>query len=124
MSFMGYISLSLMTIMEIIGKNVARLRKAQKLSQAAFAEKAGLMQPKLSRIERGKFMISFRTLERLTAALDVPAWELLLPPEEAQGIHEKLAAIQKLPANKREAVILMLDSFLREHQVQEGKNKT
>lgn len=123
MSFMGYISLFLMTLMEIIGGNIHRLRKARNLSQEEFAEKAGLMQPKLSRIERGQVTISFKTLERLAASLHVSPWELLLPPEEGQDIREKLAAVQKLPANKREALTLMLNAFLQEQQMKGGKNK-
>lgn len=61
---------------ELLGKELRRLRKERKLSVAQVAEHAGLDAQDLARIERGETRIGLETLFRLLSAFDVEAHEL------------------------------------------------
>jgi len=61
----------------IDGKSpVAAWREYRGLTQAALAERAGLLQPSLARVEAGKGKTRARTLEKIAGALQVPLWAL------------------------------------------------
>ncbi|MBE3563695.1 MAG: helix-turn-helix transcriptional regulator [Hydrogenibacillus schlegelii] len=75
--------LFLETIDDSIEKRVAyhvkRLRKALKLTQADLAEKMGVKQPFVARIESGKNNISIRKLAELAQVLGVDPMDLVRP---------------------------------------------
>ena len=56
--------------LEEIGEKIKELRQAQGISQAALAERCGLTQPHLSRIERGKLSITAETLDAIAKGLN------------------------------------------------------
>jgi len=53
-----------------IGRELQRVRKEKGLSQEQLAEKAGIAQQLISRIEKGKENISLITLKKISEALD------------------------------------------------------
>ncbi len=57
---------------------ISAWREYRGLSQAALAERAGLLQPSLARMEAGKSRPRATTLAKLAMALDVPTWALTL----------------------------------------------
>ena len=71
------------TALRAFGLNVRRKREAQKLTQEALAEKAGLHPTYLSGVERGVRNPSLQILFRLARALDSSVSEL------SQGIEER-----------------------------------
>lgn len=48
---------------------IAETRKAQGLSQGELADKIGLRQNAISRIEQGKFSVGFDTLQKIAEVL-------------------------------------------------------
>lgn len=52
-----------------IGMKIAETRKAQGLSQGELADKIGLRQNAISRIEQGKFSVGFDTLQKIAEVL-------------------------------------------------------
>src|SRR5881392_3370974 len=54
----------------LIGQAVRERRLAMGLSQAALADRAGMTQPALSRLEAGGVVPTIPLLERISAALD------------------------------------------------------
>ncbi len=64
---------------EIIGPNVARLRRDRGLSQAALAEKVGISRLSLGKIERGLVAPRARTIAALSNALGASTAELVTP---------------------------------------------
>ena len=62
-----------------VAANVRRLREKRGLSQAQFAEVAGLDFRFTQRVERGRLNFSIETLVRLAAALDTTPGALLRP---------------------------------------------
>lgn len=63
----------------VIAANVRRLRKAKGFSQEGFADECGLHRTYVGAIERAERNVSVDNIERIAAALEVPAFELLKP---------------------------------------------
>jgi len=62
-----------------IGRNIAKLRQAQNLTQKELAKRAGISVSYLSRIEEGNFpRPQAKTLSRIAYALNVTIYELLI----------------------------------------------
>ena len=63
-------------LQKLLGTRVYELRKRVNLTQAQFAEKVGVSNDTISRIERGIRSTSFDVLERIAKGLDVEVREL------------------------------------------------
>lgn len=74
-----------MTIADIVGKNVARRRKAKSMSQASLAVSADLDRSFISEIENGKKNISILVLEKIARALEVRMGDLLGENQQQPG---------------------------------------
>lgn len=61
----------------IIGKNISEYRKTLRFTQEQLAERAGICQQFLSRLERGKGVPSLETIMALCDAMDVEPNQLL-----------------------------------------------
>jgi DNA-binding XRE family transcriptional regulator len=60
-----------------IGAQIAKRRKAKRMTQTELARAAHILRPNLSRIEAGKHRPTLETLEKLAAALRMPVAELI-----------------------------------------------
>lgn len=60
-----------MTENERIGKRIAEIRKEKGISQVRLAEKTGMYQSVISRIESGKHAISINVLNKIAKVLGV-----------------------------------------------------
>ena len=67
----------------VLGKLVAHHRKVRKLTQQQLANRVGITQPTLSRIERGQSQPDFFTMTELERAFDLQAGKLAQQTEEA-----------------------------------------
>lgn len=56
---------------ELVGRKIRQLRKERKLTQNELADKIGIQQSDLSRIERGEYRVSLDTLFRMLAEFKV-----------------------------------------------------
>ena len=63
----------------ILGANVKRLRKAQRLSQERLAELTDLDQPHISEVESGLINLTLDNVQALAVALGVEPSDLLKP---------------------------------------------
>jgi transcriptional regulator with XRE-family HTH domain len=66
-----------------LGQNIRVLRQVRNLTQDELSVLAAMKRPQISKLERGHIGIQLDTLDRLAAALGVPAWELLRPRDGA-----------------------------------------
>jgi len=82
------------------GKNLKKLRKMKKLSQEQLAEKLEMGSTTISKIENGKSFVTSDTLENITKALDIKAYELFLfeGEEPAEILYKELT--ENLKSNK------------------------
>ncbi len=60
---------------ELVGKKIRQLRKQRKLTQTALAERVGIHQSDLSRMEMGEYRVSLDTLFRILAEFEVSMGE-------------------------------------------------
>lgn len=106
------------TIIEIVGGNIRETRKRKGFSQKELAERMGLVQNHLSRIENGDLSVGLEILERCANALKVPMAELVSSSlTEDLMVWERLAKLDELDADKREIVLKMLNAFLHEKEL-------
>lgn len=54
-----------------IGRRIAELRKERGMSQAVLAERTGLQQAHIARIETGRYSVGFDTLTKIAQAMMV-----------------------------------------------------
>lgn len=73
-----------MEVRKRIGANVRRLREAKGLSQEKFGFESGIDRTYVSGIERGRRNPTATIIEKLAAALGVPAHVLLMEPGSDQ----------------------------------------
>lgn len=65
------------------GATVRKIRERQKLSQEAFADKAGIHRTYVSAIELGKVQVSISIADKLATALDMPLSRLFRDVESS-----------------------------------------
>jgi transcriptional regulator with XRE-family HTH domain len=71
-----------MDMRKLVGRNFARLRREQGLTQEDVEARSGYSQQYLSGLERGKRNLSIITLFEIAQALGVNHVELVMPDEE------------------------------------------
>lgn len=71
-----------MDIVKVFGTNLKKYRKAQGLSQEAFAEKCGLHRTYISAIECHRRSIALENIQRIADALKIDTYKLFM--EEKQ----------------------------------------
>ena len=64
------------SVVSILGRNIKKLRKERNLTQEELAEKTGVTVKYISHLERALSFPSADTLDKITVALDVPAYKL------------------------------------------------
>lgn len=105
-----------------VGQRVKTLRQEKGLTQMELAEAIGTHQTSLSQIERGVRGAGVPQVLKLSRALGVSPERLLAPskPLVAASRNEKLLRrvrqVEKLPLDHQEAVVQMLDAFLKTQQ--------
>jgi transcriptional regulator with XRE-family HTH domain len=86
------------------------MRKRARLTQEQLAEKVGVEQGYISRIERGKQSPSLDVTYRLAAALGVNPGDLF----EKDGLSLRIQQIfDELPPDQQEAALSVLEAFVR-----------
>jgi len=66
-----------MDVRQLVGKNTRRFRKVRGLSQEVLAFECGLHRTYISGVERGIRNPTVVILDKIAAALEIPAWRLL-----------------------------------------------
>lgn len=95
------------SLLKTVGVNIAGRRKALGLSQESLAEKVGITQQALARMEQGRIAPKLARLPELAAALQCSVGALV----EAGGVDRSdiasrmLAALDSVPAEKQEAFV-------------------
>ena len=70
------------TVPMIIGTRLKKLREERNLSQGDIEKRTGLLRCYISRVENGHTVPSLETLERLSAALELPLYQLFFEGDE------------------------------------------
>ncbi|MEM9292240.1 MAG: helix-turn-helix transcriptional regulator [Acidobacteriota bacterium] len=67
---------------QLVGRKIRKLRKERKLTQTALAQRIGIQQSDLSRMEKGEYRVSLDTLFRILAEFDISLTEFFQEAEE------------------------------------------
>lgn len=95
------------SLIKTLGTNIAVRRKALGMSQEVLAEKIGITQQALARMEQGKISPKLTRLAELAGALQCTVAELVTAQDgdTLEVSRRLLAALQRVPAHKQEAFI-------------------
>jgi transcriptional regulator with XRE-family HTH domain len=74
-----------MDIREIFARNLRRYRRAARLSQEELAHRSDIDRTYISSLERSVYAASIDVVDRLAAALEVQAADLLVRPPSARA---------------------------------------
>jgi transcriptional regulator with XRE-family HTH domain len=80
----------------MIGSRLRELREQRSLSQGDITEMIGLPRSYISRIENGHAVPSLETLQRMSAALDVPLYRLFYLGEVIPNGHQPRLSLEEL----------------------------
>jgi transcriptional regulator with XRE-family HTH domain len=85
------------------GRELRRVRRKRRVTQATLADRIGLGRTSIVNIERGQQRVPLHTFVKLADALQVEPAELL--PREPEQISEIAAQVEALPAPERDWVM-------------------
>lgn len=77
---------------ERVGRNIRRLREDKGLSQVDLSKKAGIVQPQISRWERGLNLPQLDGLMKIAHALDIHVSDLYAPDGVEPNGHDTSSA--------------------------------
>lgn len=97
--------------LQVLSKNVRRLRTAKRFSQRALAETAGLSLPAIKNLELAKSEPRMRTMQAIAKALDVKIQELFQPVRELRTVRFRSAKRMQNRENVLAEVARWLDNF-------------
>lgn len=82
-----------MQLLRVFSSNLRKYRNTAKLSQEAFANKAGLHRTYISALERGKRSIALDNIEKIADALEIDAYLLLVDDSKVETTREREAEL-------------------------------
>ena len=74
-----------MDIREVFARNLRRYRRAARLSQEELAHRSDIDRTYISSLERSAYAASIDVVDRLAAALEIQAADLLVRPTSARA---------------------------------------
>jgi transcriptional regulator with XRE-family HTH domain len=74
-----------MDIREVFARNLRRYRRAARLSQEELAHRSDIDRTYISSLERSVYAASIDVVDRLAAALEIQAADLLVQPTSARA---------------------------------------
>jgi transcriptional regulator with XRE-family HTH domain len=97
---------------ELIGRKIRQLRRQRKLTQVELADRIGIHQSDLSRMEQGEYKVGLDTLLKVLQTFDLSIGDFFEEASRAQGVFDKLKTLS--PASQKE-----VESFIEFKRRQE-----
>ncbi|MGP9820028.1 helix-turn-helix domain-containing protein [Salinarimonas sp. NSM] len=85
-----------MTLKEIFGSNVRAAREARDWSRPDLAERSGLADNTIARVERGEMGLSFENIEALARAFGIEPIALFAPEPPIDSPPERTRQLQRI----------------------------
>jgi transcriptional regulator with XRE-family HTH domain len=98
--------------LELVGRKIRQLRRQRKLTQVELAEKIGIHQSDLSRMEQGEYKVGLDTLLKILGTFDMSIGEFFEEGNRQETLVEKLKTLS--PAAQKE-----VESFIEFKRAQE-----
>jgi transcriptional regulator with XRE-family HTH domain len=98
--------------LELVGRKIRQLRRQRKLTQVELAERIGIHQSDLSRMEQGEYKVGLDTLLKILQTFDLSIGDFFDESNRVQSVFEKLKALS--PGAQKE-----VESFIEFKRLQE-----
>jgi transcriptional regulator with XRE-family HTH domain len=99
--------------LELVGRKIRQLRRQRKLTQVELAEKIGIHQSDLSRMEQGEYKVGLDTLLKILQCFDLSIGDFFDEKKSASSVFEKYRSLS--PIAQKE-----VESFIEFKRGQEG----
>lgn len=111
-------------VVQLISKNIKRLRELKKLSQKEICAASGVPQGQYSRIENGKVEPSVSTLDKLAKVFEVSISEFFKTNNVDEELNlpllEKIKLIDNLGKEEQNALFKMIDMALANKRLKDN----
>ena len=97
---------------ELVGRKIRQLRRQRKLTQVELAERIGIHQSDLSRMEQGEYKVGLDTLLKILATFDLSIGDFFEEGNRTESVVEKYKSLS--PTAQRE-----VESFIEFKRRQE-----
>ena len=98
---------------ELVGRKIRQLRRQRKVTQVELAERIGIHQSDLSRMEQGEYKVGLDTLLKILQTFDLSIGDFFEEANRAESVYDKYKA---LSASAQKEV----ESFIEFKRLQEG----
>lgn len=98
--------------LELVGRKIRQLRRQRKLTQVELAEKIGIHQSDLSRMEQGEYKVGLDTLLKILGTFDLSIGEFFEEGNRTATLFDKLKTLS--PSAQKE-----VESFIEFKRAQE-----
>ncbi|HEX9406126.1 MAG TPA: helix-turn-helix transcriptional regulator [Thermoanaerobaculia bacterium] len=98
--------------LELVGRKIRQLRRQRKLTQVELADRIGIHQSDLSRMEQGEYKVGLDTLLKILQTFDLSIGDFFEEGNRAQSVFDKLRILS--PAAQKE-----VESFIEFKRAQE-----
>ena len=98
--------------LELVGRKIRQLRRQRKLTQVELAERIGVHQSDLSRMEQGEYKVGLDTLLKILATFDLSIGDFFEDGNQNEGVVQKYRTLS--PSAQRE-----VESFIEFKRRQE-----
>jgi transcriptional regulator with XRE-family HTH domain len=79
--------------LELVGRKIRQLRRQRKLTQVELAEKIGIHQSDLSRMEQGEYKVGLDTLLKILQTFDLSIGDFFEENERTENVVQKLKTL-------------------------------
>src|SRR3982751_4915400 len=90
---------------ELVGRKIRQLRRQRKLTQVELAQKIGIHQSDLSRMEQGEYKVGLDTLLRILQTVDLSIGDFFEENDRAQTVVQKLNSLSATAQREVEGFI-------------------
>ncbi|HEY5610680.1 MAG TPA: helix-turn-helix transcriptional regulator [Thermoanaerobaculia bacterium] len=86
--------------LELVGRKIRQLRRQRKLTQVELADRIGIHQSDLSRMEQGEYKVGLDTLLKILHTFNLSIGEFFEEPSKERSLFEKFKSLS--PTAQRE----------------------
>lgn len=79
--------------LELVGRKIRQLRRQRKLTQVDLAEKVGIHQSDLSRMEQGEYKVGLDTLLKILQTFDLSLGDFFEENEGAESLYQRFRSL-------------------------------
>ena len=100
--------------LELVGRKIRQLRRQRKLTQVELAEKIGIHQSDLSRMEQGEYKVGLDTLLKILGTFDLSIGDFFEENDHEESIYTKFRSLSASAQKEVESFI----EFKRRQEVE------